>query len=133
MTGCGFLHIDHAVAQAVSPRPLTVETVRARVYPCGIFGGQSDTAIGSSLSSSAFPCEYHSTKTPYSYLAWWMNNRLVSVCSSETVSPHCHECEHFFTSLLPASQSKFLLHMSQQIYLALAVEQCKLVMDSTQI
>jgi hypothetical protein len=46
------------MAQAVSRRPLTAE---ARVSPCGICGGQSDTGTGLSPNSLAFPCRYHST------------------------------------------------------------------------
>jgi hypothetical protein len=45
-----------AMAQAVSHGPRTAEArVRARVNPCGISGGQSDTGTGISPSSSPFP------------------------------------------------------------------------------
>jgi hypothetical protein len=46
------------MAQAVSRWPLTVEArVRARVYPCGICGGQSGT--GQVFSEYfGFPCKY---------------------------------------------------------------------------
>jgi hypothetical protein len=55
------------MAQAVSRWPLTAETrVRARVDPCGIYGGQSGTGAGFSPSSSVSPCQYHSTIAPYS-------------------------------------------------------------------
>jgi hypothetical protein len=55
-------HNGHAMAQAVSHRPLAKEAwVRARVNPCGICGEQSGTGTGFSPSSSAFPCQYHST------------------------------------------------------------------------
>jgi hypothetical protein len=44
------------MAQAVSRRHLTAEaSVRARVSPCGICGGQSGAGTGLSPSSSVFP------------------------------------------------------------------------------
>jgi hypothetical protein len=51
-----------AIAQAVSRRHLTAESqVRARVNPCGIYGGQSGTGTGFSPSYPVFPCQCHST------------------------------------------------------------------------
>jgi hypothetical protein len=51
-----------AFAQTVSRRPLTAETrVRSQVGPCG---GQSGTVTGFSLSTSVFPCQFHSTAAP---------------------------------------------------------------------
>jgi hypothetical protein len=49
------------MAQAVSRWPVTAEArVRARVFPCGICGGQSGTG---QVFSEFFrlPCKYHST------------------------------------------------------------------------
>ena len=44
--------IGRAMAQAVSPRPLTAEAlVRSRVSPCGICGRQSGTGTGFSRST----------------------------------------------------------------------------------
>jgi hypothetical protein len=47
--------VGRAMPQVISRRPLTAE---ARVNPCGICGGQSDTGTGFSPSSSVFPCQY---------------------------------------------------------------------------
>jgi hypothetical protein len=57
-----------AMAQAVSRWHLTAEArVRARVNPCGICGGQSGT--GQVFSEYfGFPCKYHYTIAPYSFI-----------------------------------------------------------------
>jgi hypothetical protein len=48
----------HAMAQVVSHQPVTVE---AKVSSCGLYGGQSGTGTGFSLSSLVFLYHYHST------------------------------------------------------------------------
>jgi hypothetical protein len=49
-------YLGRAMAQVVSRRPLTAKTwVRARVNPCGIYGGQSGTGTGFSPTSSVSP------------------------------------------------------------------------------
>jgi hypothetical protein len=78
------------MVQAVSRWPLTAESrVRARVNACGICGGQSGIGTGFSLSSSVFPCQYHSTVVLHiqissvdeQYVRQWQQFR-------DVVSPH---------------------------------------------
>jgi hypothetical protein len=48
--------LSRAMAGAVSRWPLTEDVrVRARVSPCGIFGGRNSDGTSFSQSSSAFP------------------------------------------------------------------------------
>jgi hypothetical protein len=59
-----------AMAQAVSRRHLTAKArVRARVNPCGVCGGQSETGTGFSPSSTVLPCLYHSAVVLHSHIS----------------------------------------------------------------
>jgi hypothetical protein len=65
------------MSQVVSRRPLTAEArVRARVNPCGIYGGQSGIGTGFSPSSSVLPCQYHSTVALQTHIVWETRNML---------------------------------------------------------
>jgi hypothetical protein len=54
-----------AMAQVVSRRPFAV---KSWVSSCGICGRQSGTETGFSPPSSDFPCQYHATGAPCSYI-----------------------------------------------------------------
>jgi hypothetical protein len=58
------------MAQAVSHRPLTAEAQYEPGSVHVVCGGQSDTRTGFTPNSSFFPCQYHSTGPPYSYIIW---------------------------------------------------------------
>jgi hypothetical protein len=60
------------VAQVVSRRPLTAKTrVRARVSPCGIYGGQGVNGTCFYPSSSVLSCQYHSAATLHAHMSFW--------------------------------------------------------------
>ena len=56
------------MAQTVNGRVVTAEArIQSQASPCNIYGGQSGTGTGFSPTTSVFPCQYHSTSTPYTY------------------------------------------------------------------
>jgi hypothetical protein len=58
-------NVGHALAQAVSRRPVTAEArFRSRVSTCGICGGQSGTGTGLFPSTSVSPCQFHFIGAP---------------------------------------------------------------------
>ena len=59
-----------AIAQAVGSWRLKAEVrVWSHVSPCGIYGGQYGNRTSFPASTSVFPCQYHSTDVPYSFLS----------------------------------------------------------------
>jgi hypothetical protein len=83
--------LSRAMAGAVSRWPLTeVVRVRARVSPCGIFGGRnSDGTSFLRVLRLSLPISFHRV-SPLSYIIWEMKNRPVRGHSLETVSPYLH-------------------------------------------
>jgi hypothetical protein len=63
------LHAGRAVVQAVSRRHVTAEDrVRCQANMLVIYGGRSGTKTDFSPSTSVFPCQYHSTNAPHSFI-----------------------------------------------------------------
>jgi hypothetical protein len=61
--------MGRAMAQSVNRRSFTAKAqVRSRFDPCEISRGQSGTGSGFSPSSSAFPCQYHSTAALHTHI-----------------------------------------------------------------
>jgi hypothetical protein len=59
----------YAVAQVVSRWHLTlVVQVQQQASPCGICGGHKGTETGFFPATLIFPCQYHSTNAPYSFI-----------------------------------------------------------------
>ena len=58
-----------AMVQVIKHWPLTTQAqVKSYTSPGKICAGQSDTETGFCLSISGFPCQYHSTKAPSSFI-----------------------------------------------------------------
>jgi hypothetical protein len=57
-------HLSRAMVQTVSRRLTAEARVRYRVGPCGNCDRQSGTGTGFPPSTSAFPCQFHSTGAP---------------------------------------------------------------------
>ena len=59
----------HAMAHVVSSQPFTTKAqIQSQAGPFWIYSRESDTMIGFSPSTSVFPCQYHSTIAPYSFI-----------------------------------------------------------------
>ena len=59
------MHIVCAMAQAHSRRNFMAEArIQFRTIACEIYGGQSGTAIGFSLNTSGFSCQWHVNSAP---------------------------------------------------------------------
>ena len=57
------------MAQGIICRPDTADArVRYQVSPCEICSTQNGTVAGFSPSTSVFPCQYHSTNSPYPFI-----------------------------------------------------------------
>jgi hypothetical protein len=78
----------HAMAQAVSSRPLAAEAL-VLASLCWMYGGQSETSTGSSPSSSVFPYQYHSTVALHSHISsgGWTIDPLAAAVESHGLTP----------------------------------------------
>ena len=57
------------MAVTVSPGPVTTDAqVHLQSSPYGVYGGQSGTGPGSSLSVLIFRCQYYSTNAPHPFV-----------------------------------------------------------------
>jgi hypothetical protein len=84
-----------SVAQVVSCWLLVAEArVPSQASPCKISGGQSVIGTGFSPSTSVFPCQYHSTIAPYSFIHLPHTRCIMffSQCFSFPVSVSFHHC-----------------------------------------
>jgi hypothetical protein len=80
------IHVDNAIAQAVSWFLATDVWVHNLDSPYGICGEQSGSGSGFSPSPLAFPRQYHSTSAPYSLMYHLgMDNGSISGCSSTEI------------------------------------------------
>jgi hypothetical protein len=60
------------VAQVLSYCPFPLGTwVRSQAIPCMIIVGHIGTVTGFSSITSVFPCQYHSSNTPFSFIHLW--------------------------------------------------------------
>jgi hypothetical protein len=69
VSGSNQQSLDSATVWVVTYRPLTMEAwVQFQANPCGICGEQNVIGTDFFLSTSVFPCHYHSTNASYSFI-----------------------------------------------------------------
>jgi hypothetical protein len=111
VTGCGMAHV-------VSCQPLTMGAqVEFQARPCGIHGAQRRTWTGFSPSTSVFPCQYHSTIGPYSFihLPYTLYNVFLPILlfSSVSIIPQNLHSHHLLSTTFIRNKSDEILQTTQ--------------------
>jgi len=84
------------------------------VITCGIYGGRSGSGTVSSLSTSIFPCHYHSTNASYSFITdaipYWKND--------SSVKYHTQLCLSIINSLFRKASFTQFCRVEPKIFLS---------------
>jgi len=84
-------HVPKTDADAINPVTCLTQyfqgTISIQYSPCGTCGVPTGTATGFSLSTSVFPCQYHSTNAPHSLKALYN----LKNCSALFIHTHTHK------------------------------------------